>query len=76
MAQGDEAADWFTTYLSKPVRLVHMPNSCKRAVSSGFRRSGGSTEVSFADGFPLLVASEESMEEVNRRLPEVGGQRW
>jgi uncharacterized protein YcbX len=60
--QGDEAAGWFSALLDEDVRLVrftgHRPTS----------RGGG--EVAFADGYPLLVISEESLADLNARLDE------
>lgn len=60
--QGDEAADWFSALLDADVRLMrftgHRPTS----------RGGG--EVAFADGYPLLVISEESLDDLNARLAE------
>lgn len=58
--QGDEAARWSTSFLGQDCRLVrftgHRPTS----------RGGG--EVMFADGYPLLVISAESLADLNARL--------
>ncbi|WP_433475793.1 MOSC domain-containing protein [Spirillospora sp. CA-142024] len=60
--QGDEAAAWFSDLLGHDCRLVrftgHRPTS----------RGGG--EVMFADGYPLLVISAESLTDLNGRLDE------
>ncbi|HEX2313807.1 MAG TPA: MOSC N-terminal beta barrel domain-containing protein [Thermomonospora sp.] len=60
--QGDEAARWFTEFLGTECRLVrftgHRPTS----------RGGG--EVAFADAYPLLLISEESLADLNGRLDE------
>ncbi|MFA1548870.1 MOSC domain-containing protein [Actinomadura chokoriensis] len=60
--QGDEAAAWFSELLDTDCRLVrftgHRPTS----------RGGG--EVMFADGYPLLVISAESLADLNTRLDE------
>ncbi|GBQ88074.1 MOSC domain-containing protein [Asaia krungthepensis] len=60
---GDEAADWLSTQLDTPCRLVHMAEP-DRARPTDF----GS--VSFADGFPLLVTNTASLDDLNTRLGE------
>jgi uncharacterized protein YcbX len=60
--QGEEAAAWFSALLDRDCRLVrftgHRPTS----------RGGG--EVMFADGYPLLLISAESLADLNGRLDE------
>jgi uncharacterized protein len=60
--QGDEATDWFSALLDTECRLVrftgHRPTS----------RGGG--QVAFADGYPLLVISAESLADLNVRLAD------
>lgn len=46
-------------------RLVYMPDDAVRAVSERFGRPGDI--VSFADGFPVLLASTASLRELERR---------
>ncbi|MFB4316608.1 MOSC domain-containing protein [Actinomadura sp. 21ATH] len=58
--QGDEAAGWFSEFLGADCRLVRFTGS--RATSRG----GG--EVAFADGYPLLLISAESLADLNSRL--------
>jgi uncharacterized protein YcbX len=60
--QGDEAAAWFCDLLGTRCRLVRFTGH--RATSRG----GG--EVMFADGYPLLVISAESLADLNTRLEE------
>ncbi|MFG2021024.1 MOSC domain-containing protein [Actinomadura geliboluensis] len=60
--QGDEAAAWFSEYLGEECRLVRFTG--RRETSRG----GG--EVMFADGYPLLIISEESLDDLNTRLDE------
>jgi uncharacterized protein len=69
---GAEADEWFSRVLQTPCRLVFMPGE-ERTISSGYRRPEGHAPapvVSFADGFPYLTISLESLAELNRRLPE------
>lgn len=46
-------------------RLVYMPDDVERAVSEPYARAGDI--VSFADGFPVLLASMGSLRELERR---------
>ncbi len=63
---GDEAAGWLSEALRQPVRLVRMPRRTRRPADPGHAREGD--VVSFADGFPFLLATEASLEAVNARL--------
>ncbi len=63
---GDRAAVWFSDYLSKPVRLVFMPDSTFRKVDPDYAENGET--VSFADGFPLLLTTQGSLDDLNDRL--------
>ncbi len=64
---GDAAARWFGEFLKHPCRLAHMPDDADRRVDPAY--SPTSERVSFADGYPLLLTSEASLEDLNRRLP-------
>ncbi len=59
------ADEWIEAFLGEPARLVFMPESTLRPVGGGYAADG---RVSFADGFPFLLLSRESLEELNRRL--------
>ena len=63
---GDAAAQWLTDRIGRAVRLVHMPEAAVRLVDPDFAREGD--HVSFADGFPLLVTTVESLDALNREL--------
>jgi len=58
--EGDGAAEWFSELLGAKCRLVRF---------SGFRNTeeayAPDNETAFADGFPFLVTSKESLEAVN-----------
>ena len=64
---GNDAAAWLSDYLEQHVRLVYMPDTTFRRVDPNY--SPVERRVSFADAFPFLVVSQESMDELNRRLP-------
>lgn len=59
------AHDWIEAFLGRPARLVFMPESTLRPVDEDY---AADARVSFADGFPFLLLSRESLEELNRRL--------
>jgi len=70
-AAADPAADeWFSAYLGVPVRLVYLDDPTRRAVDPGYSRDGD--VVSFADGYPLLLTSAGSLDELGRWLAEAG----
>lgn len=61
-----EADAWVSRYLGFPARFVHMDKDCARAIDSKYAHSG--EEVSFADGFPLLLISQAALDTLNERL--------
>jgi hypothetical protein len=65
--QGPLIADWLSTFLHTPVRLVRMPADTVRQVDQNFAPRP-SDQVGFADGYPLLLTSEESLDDLNSRL--------
>lgn len=68
-AAADGAADsWLSDFLEVPCRLAYMDDSRLRPISSAAGRPG--EYVSFADGYPLLLISEASLEDLNGRLSE------
>lgn len=64
-----EADAWFSRVLNTDCRLVYMPDTSRRTITSSHVRPDNITEevVSFADGFPILVATQSSLNELNRR---------
>jgi uncharacterized protein len=67
------AADaWFSAYLGRTVRLVHLDDPTRRPVDPEYGRDGDT--VSFADGYPLLLTSTGSLDELNRWLTDDGEQ--
>jgi uncharacterized protein YcbX len=60
------AAEWLSAQLGRPCRLVYMPDTCRRLVDRLYAREGET--VSFADGFPLLLISQASLDDLNSRL--------
>ncbi len=66
--QGEAAAKWFSDFLHIPCRLVWFPDDFIRPVDSSFAAAPGD-QVAFADGFPFLLISQASLDDLNDRLP-------
>jgi len=72
---GDQSALWLSRYLGKSCRLAQMPVRSPRLVDSNYADQGET--VSFADGFPLLVVSQASLDEFNTKLESsIGMERF
>lgn len=66
-APADSAADaWLSEFLALPCRLVCFPQEQVRAVDPEFAQP--SDQVAFADGFPFLLISQASLDDLNDRL--------
>ena len=65
---GAQADTWFSEFLGLDCRLVQMTDDLVRTVSPDYGRPGD--QVSFADGYPLLLISEASLADLNSRLPQ------
>ncbi|MFJ4850124.1 MULTISPECIES: MOSC domain-containing protein [unclassified Streptomyces] len=64
VAAGAAAAAWFGAYLGMEVTLVHLDDPARRRpLDPDFARPGET--VSFADGFPLLLTTEASLDALN-----------
>jgi uncharacterized protein len=65
---GDAAAAWLSEALDDRVRLVRIDPSVPRLANPQY--AGPDPQpVAFADGYPVLMISNESLAELNRRLP-------
>ena len=69
---GPEADAWFSAYLSESVRLVYLDDPTRRAVDPDYGADGDT--VSFADGYPLLLTTTESLDQLNDWLTDAGHQ--
>lgn len=63
---GEEVDLWFSEFLGAYRRLVHLPDASVRVVDPDFGHR--KDKVALADGFPLLLLSEASLEDLNGRL--------
>lgn len=72
---GDAAAQWLSDFLGTPCRLHYLPDATVRPVDPNYARS--EDEVGFADGFPLLLITEPSLQAFNAELPApIGSERF
>jgi hypothetical protein len=68
---GAVAAQWFTDFLGRPLRLVRFDPEQRRL--SNARWTGGVEALNqFSDGYPLLLASTASLDLLNARLAAAG----
>ena len=65
--QGDESAKWFSDWLGVSVRLVHIADGFKRKLNPDFAVSADD-HTGFADGYPILIISEASLQDLNSKL--------
>ena len=66
---GDEAAAWLQRVLADDLRLVRIDEREPRLANPQY--VGPKPQpVTFTDGYPVLMISNESLAELNRRLPE------
>jgi len=65
--QGDEAAIWLSDWLGTSVRLVHIADGYKRKLNPSYAINADD-HTGFADGYPILIVSEESLQDLNSRL--------
>ena len=59
----DDASDWFSTVIGRELRLVYLDDPRRRPVDPDYAEPD--EIVSLADGFPLLLATEESLAQLN-----------
>ena len=71
LAADEAAGAWLTEFLGQACRLVYMPDETCRPIPEDFRRDPRE-QVSFADGFPILMTSDASLAVLNHRLASRG----
>lgn len=62
---GDEAAEWLSRFIGKPCRLVHVPAERARYIAGNL---SAEQKVGFADGFPLLLIGQASLDDLSARV--------
>jgi len=68
---GDHAAYWLSAYLGMPARLVRFAPEHVRTCNPQFV-GGSGAHTAFADGYPLLVIGQASLDDLNSRLAANG----
>lgn len=61
---------WLSDKIGRPARLFYMDDAARRMTSA---RWGAPGPVSFADGYPVLVANAASLAALNEAIAEDGG---
>jgi hypothetical protein len=64
-------ATWFSKAIGAPCRLVRFHPHAERSASAKWL-DGVAAPTMFADGFPMLLTSQASLDELNRKLAEHG----
>lgn len=60
-----EANLWFTSYLQRPCQLLYFGEASFREKKED---NNNSREIAFADGYPVLLISQASLDDLNQRL--------
>lgn len=71
---GDAAAAWFADAIGGPCRLVRFRPDVHRLTSTKWTGGTGGVpaETRFADGYPILVIGQASLDDLNARLQAAG----
>jgi uncharacterized protein YcbX len=67
---GAPADDWLSAVLDRKVRLVYLDDPTRRSPNQKY--AAPEDRVSFADGYPVLLANAASLDAVNDWLAEAG----
>ncbi|MFS2019776.1 MOSC domain-containing protein [Massilia sp. CT11-108] len=68
---GDAAADWFSNALATPCRLVRFHRDVVRPTSTKWT-NGVEAQTRFADGYPLLLIGQASLDDLTARRGAAG----
>lgn len=63
---GDQAAQWLSDFLAIDCRLTYFPDDEVRQLDQDYAQADDKT--AFSDGFPLLLISQASLDDLNSRL--------
>jgi len=67
--QGDEVAQWLSSFLGDSVRLVRIADEFHRQLDARYRLADDD-ETAFADGYPVLLLAQASLDDLNSRLAQ------
>jgi uncharacterized protein YcbX len=65
--QGDAAAHWFSHAIGEPCRLVAWGTHARNPIDPEFSPRADA-ETAFTDGYPIMAALQESLDDLNARL--------
>ena len=65
--QGTQAAEWFSNFLEAQVSLVHFASGFRRRLNPEYAVRPDD-HTAFADEYPILILSQESLNDLNSRL--------
>ncbi len=65
-----ECDDWFSDILGRKVQLIHMNADVHRPLVQKRLPEDRTFEVSFADGYPYLLTTQASLDDLNQRLEQ------
>ncbi|MQR00383.1 MOSC domain-containing protein [Glaciimonas soli] len=63
----ENAANWFTQAIGIPCRLVHFSAASQRFASAKWTH-GRAVPTLFSDGYPMLLISQASLDDLNQKL--------
>ncbi|MCP4996148.1 MAG: MOSC domain-containing protein [Gammaproteobacteria bacterium] len=66
MGVGAEVDSWLSNFLETECKLVYLPPGSRRQVDQQY--ASPSDQTGFSDGFPLLLISQASLDDLNGRL--------
>ncbi len=66
---GDQVAQWVSHFLGKECRVIYMHEDYSRPVDTAFATQ--QETVGFADGFPLLITTQASLDDFNVKLKQL-----
>ena len=67
--QGAVASEWVSRAVGEAVRLVRVPPNAERRANPAFAGTVPAP-MGFADGYPVLVVNQASLDDLNERMPE------
>jgi uncharacterized protein YcbX len=67
--QGDDAAHWFSNATGTPCRLVAWGSKARNPIDPEYSPRV-EAETAFTDGYPIMAALQESLDDLNKRLAE------
>ena len=74
--EGSHASEWLQqvigNFRGSALRLVRFDNQQTRPIKEKYLKSGEGSKTHFADGFPYLITSEQTLTAVNKALSKEG----